>query len=94
MTKYTRDDTIYVKNIDIRLQETLYTHKPFETCKSVFCQNTEGGIIMEDTKMNENCEPENIEENKPDIVEVEVNCDNGLVFFGTCHCRGVKARLF
>ena len=49
---------------------------------------------MEDTKMNENCEPENIEENKPDIVEVEVNCDNGLVFFGTCHCRGGKARLF
>ena len=67
-----------------------------ETCKSVVIQkNIEGGITMENAKMIENRELENKEENKPGIVEVEVNCDNGLVFFGTCHCSvGSKLMLF
>ena len=59
------------------------------------CQNTEGGMTMENEKMIENRKLENKEENKPGIVEVEVNCDNGLVFFGTCHCSaGSKSTLF
>ena len=48
--------------------------------------NSEGGVTMENEKMIKNNEMENKEENKPGIVEVEVNCDNSLVFFGTCHC--------
>ena len=45
---------------------------------------------MENAKTVENLELENElvnrDENKLGIVEVEVNCDNCLVFFGTCHC--------
>lgn len=41
---------------------------------------------MENAKMTESIELENKEKNKLGIVEVEVNCDGGLVFFGTCHC--------
>ncbi len=41
---------------------------------------------MENEKIIENRKLEQKEENKPGIVEVEVNCNDGLVFFGTCHC--------